>query len=138
MADTNDIPAAVREALAALVEPRPMRRGSFSERFMKCNKPGCPCAENPEARHGPYFSLTRGVAGSTRSRLLSSEQAQVARSQVEAGQQFRKDVEVYWQACEAWGDAQLDATQAASHEAAKKRGSKNPSTRKSRRRSKRS
>ena len=138
MADTNDAPVAVREALAAMAESRPMRRGSFSERFMKCNKPGCPCAENPEARHGPYFSLTRGVAGSTRSRLLSSEQAQVARNQVEAGQQFRKNVEAYWQACEAWGDAQLDATLAASQEAAKKGGSKKPSTRKSHRRSKRS
>jgi len=138
MADTYDAPTAVREALSALIEPHPMRRGSLSERFMKCNKPGCLCAESPEARHGPYFSLTRGVAGSTRSRLLSSEQAQLVRSQVEAGQQFRKDVEAYWQACEAWGDAQLDATQAASEGAAKKGGSRKPSTRKSRRKSKRS
>lgn len=138
MADTHDVPAGVREALATLAEPRPMRRGSLSERYMKCNKPGCPCGENLEARHGPYFSLTRGVAGSTRSRLLSSEQAKTARTQVEAGQQFRKDVEAYWQACEAWADAQLDAAQVASQEAAKKGGSKRPSTRKSLRRSKRS
>ena len=138
MADTQDAPAAVRKAIVALADPRPMRRGSLSERFMKCNKPGCPCAENPEARHGPYFSLTRGISGSTRSRLLSSEQAQLARSQVEAGQQFRKDVEAYWLACESWGDAQLDAAQAASQEAAQKGGSKRPLTRKSRRRLKRS
>ena len=138
MTDMHEAPTTVREAIAALVEPRPMRRGSLAERLMKCNKPGCPCAEHPEARHGPYFSLTRGVAGRTRSRLLSSEQALLARRQVEAGQQFRKDVEAYWQACEAWGDAQLDATQAASQEAAQKGGSKKPSLRKSGRRSKRS
>jgi len=139
MADMHEVPAAVREALAALVEPRPMRRGSLSERYMKCNKPGCPCAERPQARHGPYFSLTRSVEGSTRSRLLSSAQAPRARAQVEAGQQFRKHVEAYWGVCERWADAQLDAPQAAAEtEAAKKGGSKKPSTRKSPRRSKRS
>lgn len=139
MADTPDVPADVREALAALAQPRPMRRGSLSERYMKCNKPGCPCSEHPEARHGPYFSLTRGVAGSTQSRLVSSEQAKVARTQVEAGQQFRKEVEAYWQACEAWADAQLQATEAASKEVGlKKGGSKKRSTQRSPRRSKRS
>ncbi len=138
MADAHDIPAAVRAALAALAQPRAMRRGSVSERRMKCNKPGCPCTERPQARHGPYFSLTRGVAGSTRSRLLSSEQADLARAQVEAGQQFRHHVEAYWRACEQWADAQLDAPKAASQEAAKKGASKKPSTRKSSPRSKRS
>lgn len=132
MADTHEVPTAVREALSALAEPQPMRRGSLSERQMKCNKPGCPCAERPEARHGPYFSLTRGVAGRTRSRLLSSAQAKLARTQVEAGQQFRKHVEAYWEACERWADTQLEAPEAASDlEAAKKRGSKKPSTRRS-------
>jgi len=139
MAGTHEVPADVREALAALMRPRPMRRGSVSERRMKCNKPGCPCAERPQARHGPYFSLTRGVAGSTRSRLLSAEQADIARAQVEAGHQFRKHVETYWQACERWADAQLDAPEAASEtEAAKKGASKKPSTRRSSPRSKRS
>jgi hypothetical protein len=131
MADTHEVPAAVREAFAALAEPRPMRRGSLSERYMKCNKPGCRCAERPDARHGPYFSLTRGVAGSTRSRLMSGEQAKLARAQVEAGQQFRKHAETYWQACEQWADAQLDAPEAASQEAAKKGGSKRRSKPKS-------
>ena len=115
-----------------------MRRGSLSERYMKCNKAGCPCAEGGDARHGPYYSLTRGIAGSTRSRLVSMEQAKLARAQVEAGQQFRKDIEAYWQACESWGDAQLDASQAASGEGDLKKGaSKRPSRRRSSGRSKR-
>ena len=138
MADTHEVPAAVREAVARLTEPRPMRRGSLSERYMKCNKSGCPCAEHPQARHGPYFSLTRGVGGSTRSRLLSAGQAKVARGQIEAGRQFRKEVEEYWDACERWANAQLEAPEATSQEAAKKGGSKKPSTRRSSPRSKRS
>ncbi len=43
---------------ARLAEPRAMRRGSLSER----------CTN---ARHGPYFSLTRAVQGKTQSRLIS-------------------------------------------------------------------
>ena len=138
MADTHELPPAVRQVVTGLSQPRPMRRGSLSERYMKCNKSGCPCAERPEARHGPYFSLTRGVGGSTRSRLLSAGQAKVVRSQIEAGQQFRKQIEDYWDACEQWADAELEASGATSQEAAKKGASKKPSMRKSSPRSKRS
>ncbi len=51
-----------------------MRRGSLSERTIKCSKPGCGCGHDPNARHGPYFSLTRAVEGKTRSRFLTAEQ----------------------------------------------------------------
>lgn len=102
-------PAPVVEALAALSALRPMRRGSVSVRRMKCHKPGCPCATDPERRHGPYVSLTRGVGGRTRSRLLSAEQAELARAQVGAGRRFRADLAAYWGACERWADAELGA-----------------------------
>jgi hypothetical protein len=109
-----------------------MRRGSLSERFMRCGKAECACATDPDARHGPYYSLTRGAGGRTTSRLVSAEQAKLVRAQVDAGHQFRKQVEAFWGACEQWADAQLDIAQAASQpEAAKKGGSKKPSTRKS-------
>ena len=26
---------------------------------MKCSKPGCPCATDPDARHGPYLSIAK-------------------------------------------------------------------------------
>ena len=132
MPDLPDVPAAVRQQLDSLAQPRPMRRGSLSERFMRCGKPECACATDPDARHGPYYSLTRGAGGRTTSRLVSAEQAKLVRAQVDAGHQFRKQVEAFWGACEQWADAQLDTAQAASQpEAAKKGGSKKPSTRKS-------
>jgi len=120
-------PEDVQELAVRLAEARPMRRGSVSERYVKCNKPGCPCADRPQARHGPYFSVSRVVKGKTQSRWLDGEQAKRVRQQVEAGQQFRKHVEEYWQACERWADAQLEVAEAASQEAAKKGGSKRPS-----------
>jgi hypothetical protein len=132
------IPEDVHTLAARLAEPKPMRRGSVSERYVKCNKPGCPCAEDPEARHGPYFSVSRVVKGKTESRWLDAEQAKTVRRQVETGQQFRKEVDAYWEACERWANTQLEAPDAASDETAKKGGSKTPSRPKSSRKSMRS
>ena len=129
-------PAAVREVAAELAEPKPMRRGSVSERLMKCGHKDCRCQHDPTARHGPYYSLTRAEGGKTRSRYLTAEQAALARQQVEAGQKFRERLEAYWQACEQWADGQLDAPDAASPEAKKgasKRRSKGRSSPKSKR-----
>ena len=134
----SDVPATVRDLARQLAEPRPMRRGSVSTRYVKCNKPGCSCAARTEARHGPYVSVVRVVAGKTQSRWVSAEQVVTLRRQVEAGQQFRRQVGAYWEACEQWANAQLEAPEAASQGAAQKRGSKKPSTRKSSPRSKRS
>jgi hypothetical protein len=129
MPDAPDAPADVVEALTELTALRPMRRGSVSLRRIKCHKPGCPCASDPERRHGPYVSLTRGVAGRTRSRLLSAEQADLARAQVAAGRRFRADLEAYWGACERWADAELGT---AADEGGGRGGSRRPSTRRSR------
>ena len=134
MPNSPEIPARVRDLALQLTKPKPMRRGSLSERYVKCSKPGCSCAGDPKARHGPYFSLTRGVGGRTQSRFISPTQAELVRHQVEAGQHFRQQVEAFWEACEQWADAQL-ATPAAS-EAAQKRGSRQPWKAKSSKRSK--
>ncbi|MFI4978594.1 MAG: DUF6788 family protein [Solirubrobacterales bacterium] len=124
MPTATDVPARVRALAAQLAEPKPMRRGSLSERYVKCNKPGCPCAERPEARHGPYYSLSRVVKGRTQSRWVAAEQAALVRRQVEAGQRFRNQLEAYWAVCEAWATAQVLTPPAASPEAAQKGGSR--------------
>ena len=131
------VPEAVRRLAKELAKPRPMRRGSVAERSMKCGQKECRCQHDPQARHGPYFSLTRAEGGKTRSRYLSAEQAAVARQQVEAGQEFRRQMETYWQACEQWGDSQLEGSEAASQEASKKGASKRPSQSRSSPKSKR-
>ena len=138
MPESNDLPLAVRDLARQLSEPKPMRRGTFSVQYLRCNKPGCACADQPGARHGPYSRVVRGVGGKTQSRHVPAAQADLLHQQVEAGQQFRKHVEAYWQACEQWADAQLDAPEAAAQETAKKGGSKRPSKPRSSPRSKRS
>lgn len=133
-----EIPASVHELATTLSQPKPMRRGSVSERTMKCGKADCPCQTDPKARHGPYYSWTRPVAGKTQSRYLSPPQAELARRQIEQGHKFREQVEHYWEACEQWADAQLEGAPGASQEAPEKRGSKAISKTKSPRKSKRS
>ena len=126
------VPEGVRALAAQIADARPMRRGSVTERYVKCNRPGCPCAERADARHGPYFSVSRVVKGTTKSRWLDADQARVVRAQIEAGQQFRQHVEAYWQACEHWADEQLEVPEAASEaEAVKKGGSRRRSKRRS-------
>ncbi len=132
------VPTAVRELAAVMAEPAPMRRGAVSERSMKCGQKACRCQHDPQARHGPYYSLVRVEEGKTRSRYMSAEQAALARQQVETGQAFRRRVEAYWRACEQWADAQLEEPEAASQETAKKGAAKRPSTPRSAPRSPRS
>jgi hypothetical protein len=130
----TEVPEAVSLLAEQLSRPRPLRRGSLGERYLKCGKPNCACATNEQARHGPYFSLTRVVGGRTRSRRLSAQQAERVRQQLAAGQEFRRQLEAYWQASETWAEAELE--QVAAAEAAEKRGSKQRSTRNSPARSK--
>jgi hypothetical protein len=117
---------------AALGPARPMRRGVLTERHVTCSKPGCPCSHDPEARHGPYFSLTRKVGGRTRTRLVSAGEAVVVRRQIDDGRSFRTDVEAYWQACERCADDELEGVRA---EQAEKGGSRRRSPRRLRPRS---
>ena len=104
-----------------------MRRGSLSERFVKCSKSGCLCATDSNARHGPYFSLTRAVNGRTQSRLVSSRRAEVVRRQIEAGREFRQQVDAYWKVCEQWADEEVEGASTETAEAVKKGGSKRAS-----------
>ena len=130
-----DVPSRVRQLATQFADPKPMRRGSLSERTIKCGKPGCACAQDPKARHGPYQSLTHAVEGKTRSRFLTAKQAELVQQQIDTGRKFRGHVDALWEACEEWADSQLADVSASSGEA-KKGGSKRISKTKSSRKSK--
>ena len=130
-----DVPPQVCQLATELANAKPMRRGSLSERTIKCSKPGCACAQDPKARHGPYYSFTRAVGGKTQSRYLNAEQADLVRQQINTGHKFRDDVDALWETCEQWADRQLADVSASSGEA-KKGGSKRISKTKSPKKSK--
>jgi hypothetical protein len=129
-------PAEVVKLAEELADAKPMRRGSLTERYVKCNKTGCPCGDSEEDRHGPYYSVSRVVKGRTKSRWLPGVHVDTVQRQIEEGQQFRKNIEAYWQVCERWADAELETPKAASAGAAEKKGSKQQSKPRSARKSK--
>lgn len=132
-------PAAVRRIAAQhLGSASPLRRGSLTARLVKCSRPGCPCRDRPEARHGPYYSLTRSIDGRTQSRLVPEEQAELVRRQIADGRAFRDAVERHWVECERLADEQLKARADGSGTGAEKGGSARRSRRRLRERSKRS
>ena len=110
-------PPDLRQLATECSDAQLMRRGYLSERTIKCSKPGCACARDPKARHGPYLSLTQAVEGKTRSRFLNAEQAELARQQIDVGRKFRGRVDALWAACAEWADSQLAHVSAYSGEA---------------------
>ncbi|MDQ3246738.1 MAG: hypothetical protein M3Q52_07600 [Pseudomonadota bacterium] len=50
--------------------------GTLTARHTRCSSPGCRCRQDPPARHGPYHSWTRKIAGKTTTRTLTPDQAQ--------------------------------------------------------------
>jgi hypothetical protein len=49
--------------------------GSITRRYTHCGKPGCRCQASPPQPHGPYYQLTRKIAGKTVTTRLTAGQA---------------------------------------------------------------
>jgi hypothetical protein len=49
--------------------------GSITRRYTSCGKPGCRCQADPPQPHGPYYQLTRKIAGKTVTTRLTAGQA---------------------------------------------------------------
>jgi hypothetical protein len=49
--------------------------GSITRRYTTCGKPGCRCQADPPRPHGPYYQLTRKIAGKTITTRLTPGQA---------------------------------------------------------------
>jgi hypothetical protein len=53
--------------------------GTLLQRTKLCGKPGCRCAQDPSARHGPYYEWGHMQGGKLVHRSLSPEQAVLLR-----------------------------------------------------------
>ncbi len=51
--------------------------GTMLKRTKVCGKPGCRCAQDPSARHGPYYEWGHMKAGKLVHRMVSPEQATI-------------------------------------------------------------
>jgi len=127
MATSPEVPPRVLQLVTELAQPQPMRRGSVSQRSIKCGKAVCACHKDPKARHGPYDSLTQAVAGKTRSRFLTVEQASVAQQQnCRRAQNFANSSIPTGGPAKEWADGQLADVAAPSGGGQKKRAPSEP------------
>lgn len=53
--------------------------GTLLKRMKLCGKPGCRCAQDPDARHGPYYEWGHMQAGKLVHRSVTPEQAVILR-----------------------------------------------------------
>jgi len=120
------------ELRAELNRVSDLRPGSLVERYRRCGKPGCHCAQEGSAGHGPSWSLTREVAGKTMTRVIPLNAVQRTREQIAEYRRFRRISRELVETSERLCEALLDAPEAVSEkEAAKKGGSKRFSTQRS-------
>jgi hypothetical protein len=66
-----EVPRVKRDELnARLAANGNMGSGSLVERFRRCGKPTCHCAQKDSPGHGPRYSLTRPILGKTMTRII--------------------------------------------------------------------
>ena len=63
----------IRQQIAAMGL---VAQGTVSKRTKVCGRPNCRCAQDPEARHGPYYEWTRRQNGRYVHTVISADQAE--------------------------------------------------------------
>lgn len=110
------------ELLTELASIGDLRPGSLVERYRKCGKPNCHCANETDGGHGPSWSLTRQVAGKTVTRVIPAKALDATREQMAEYRRFRElsaeFIEVSAQLC----DARLRMNKASSEPAQAEKG----------------
>ena len=66
-----------------------LRPGSLTDRFRKCGKPNCHCAEPDDVGHGPSWSLTHGEKGKTVTKVIPAAYVPQTREQLAEYQRLR-------------------------------------------------
>jgi len=64
--------------------------GTLAKRMKLCGKPACRCAQDPAARHGPYFEWGHMHAGRLVHRQVSAQHATVLRRAISNYRLVRK------------------------------------------------
>ena len=62
---------------AALADIEYMSSGTLHMRMKVCGMPGCRCAQDPQARHGPYYDWGHMIGGKLVHRMVTPAQAEL-------------------------------------------------------------
>ena len=126
---------ALRQQLALIGDLRP---GSLVARYRKCGKPYCRCARDGSRGHGPSWSLTRQVAGKTRTRIIAPSDVARTQAQIAECQRLRRLIGELIEVSDALCQTRLLAGRGDAADAAKKGASRTGSRPRSTLKSKRS
>ncbi|MGT2455353.1 DUF6788 family protein [Cupriavidus basilensis] len=80
--------------------------GTLLERIKVCGKPGCRCAQDPDARHGPYYDWGPIKGGKLAHRTVSPELAFVLRRAIANYRQAKKLMQAWEDETERLIDAE--------------------------------
>lgn len=83
--------------------------GTLLERWKTCGKPGCRCARDPDARHGPYYEWGHMQGGKLVHRTLTAEQAALLRGAITNHRKAKKLLRAWETETERLIDAEAPA-----------------------------
>lgn len=88
-----DIDARRRQITDEIAALGPTLPGSLVTRTSRCGNAGCRCQDDPDQRHGPYWTWTRSVNGKTVTRSLTDQQAKTYRTWFDNARRLRELVD---------------------------------------------
>ena len=80
--------------------------GTLLQRTKVCGKPGCRCAQDPSARHGPYFEWGHMRGGKLVHRTVSPEQATILQLAIANHRKAKKLMQAWEEETERIFDAE--------------------------------
>ena len=93
----------IRETLSAIDY---LCSGTLLQRTKVCGKPGCRCAHDPSARHGPYYEWGHMRGGKLVHRTVSPEQATILRQAITNHRKAKKLMQAWENETEKLFDAE--------------------------------
>lgn len=96
------------ELLEQMASLGDMRRGSLTERYIPCGKPGCCCTKPGSRGHGPQYSYTRKVKGKTATEYIPAERMEQVREQIENRKEFGDLCQEFLEVNEAICDLRME------------------------------
>jgi len=98
--------ARIRDALSAIDY---LCSGTLLQRTKVCGKPGCRCAQDPSARHGPYYEWGHMKGGRLVHRTVSPEQATILQLAIANHRKAKKLMRAWENETERLFDAEAPA-----------------------------
>ena len=117
-----------QELLAQINQLGDLRPGSLVERYNKCGRANCQCAQPGARGHGPQWVVTTRVGGKTRTRAIPPEALEETRAQIAECQRLRQLVAELIDVSEQICQGRIQAARSEAADEGKKKPARRSST----------